>query len=112
VPRFSYRAMTTTTTCSRLTPTKRGDSTCLLADGEGWSSSALVLALGTSQRTVQRALDHPRADGKVRAIGRSRARRWMTPPLPGSRQPCYSRLSCPVGKVIASSNQQQHRIGT
>ena len=29
----------------------------LLADGEAWSSSALALALGTSQRTVQRALD-------------------------------------------------------
>jgi hypothetical protein len=28
-----------------------------LADGESWSSSALALALGTSQRTVQRALD-------------------------------------------------------
>ena len=29
----------------------------LLADGEAWSSSALALALGASQRTVQRALD-------------------------------------------------------
>src|SRR4029077_8972399 len=28
-----------------------------LADGEAWSSSALALALGASQRTVQRALD-------------------------------------------------------
>ena len=28
-----------------------------LTDGEAWSSSALALALGTSQRTVQRALD-------------------------------------------------------
>jgi hypothetical protein len=28
-----------------------------LADGESWSSSALALVLGTSQRTVQRALD-------------------------------------------------------
>ena len=28
-----------------------------LADGESWSSSALALALGASQRTVQRALD-------------------------------------------------------
>src|SRR5581483_3448937 len=29
----------------------------LLADGEAWSSSAVALALGTSQRTAQRALD-------------------------------------------------------
>ena len=55
----------------------------LLADGEAWSSSALALALGASQRTVQRALDDLNADGKVQAIGRGRARRWMAPPLPG-----------------------------
>ena len=54
-----------------------------LADGEAWSSSALSLALGTGQRTVQRALDRLSADGKVQAFGRGRARRWMTPPLPG-----------------------------
>src|SRR6476661_3389723 len=29
----------------------------MLTDGEAWSSSALALALGASQRTVQRALD-------------------------------------------------------
>ncbi|MGB6287766.1 MAG: helix-turn-helix domain-containing protein, partial [Xanthobacteraceae bacterium] len=55
----------------------------LLADGEAWSSSALALALGASQRTVQRALDDLTADGKVQAIGSGRARRWMTPPVPG-----------------------------
>jgi DNA-binding winged helix-turn-helix (wHTH) protein len=54
-----------------------------LADGESWSSSALALALGTSQRTVQRALDALADAGKVQSIGRARARRWMTPPLPG-----------------------------
>ncbi len=54
-----------------------------LADGESWSSSALALALGTSQRTVQRALDSLAAAGKVQSLGRGRARRWMTPPLPG-----------------------------
>jgi hypothetical protein len=54
-----------------------------LADGESWSSSALALALGTGQRTVQRALDSLAASGKVQAFGRGRARRWMTPPLPG-----------------------------
>jgi hypothetical protein len=54
-----------------------------LADGESWSSSALALALGASQRTVQRALDALAAVGKVQAFGRGRARRWMTPPVPG-----------------------------
>jgi hypothetical protein len=55
----------------------------VLADGESWSSSALALALGTSQRTVQRALDSLAAAGKVQSFGRGRARRWMTPPVPG-----------------------------
>lgn len=55
----------------------------LLADGEAWSSSALALALGSSQRTVQRALDVLAEADKVQALGRGRARRWMTPPLPG-----------------------------
>jgi len=54
-----------------------------LTDGESWSSSALALALGTSQRTVQRALDALGAAGKVQSFGRGRARRWMTPPVPG-----------------------------
>jgi len=55
----------------------------LLADGESWSSSALALALGASQRTVQRALDELAAAGKAQWFGRGRARRWMTPPVPG-----------------------------
>ena len=54
-----------------------------LTDGESWSSSALALALGTSQRTVQRALDALAAAGKVQSFGRARARRWLTPPVPG-----------------------------
>jgi hypothetical protein len=54
-----------------------------LADGESWSSSALALALGTSQRTVQRAVDDLAAAGKIQSFGRGRARRWMTPPVPG-----------------------------
>lgn len=54
-----------------------------LADGESWSSSALALALGASQRTVQRTLDALAEAGKVQAFGRGRARRWVTPPLPG-----------------------------
>ena len=54
-----------------------------LADGESWSGSALALALGASQRTVQRALKELAATGKVQTFGRGRARRWVTPPLPG-----------------------------
>jgi len=54
-----------------------------LADGESWSSSALALALGTSQRTVQRALDSLAAAGKIQSFGRGRACRWIMPPLPG-----------------------------
>ena len=54
-----------------------------LADGESWSSSALALALGASQRTVQRALDALATEGKVQSFGNGRARRWMTPPVPG-----------------------------
>jgi hypothetical protein len=55
----------------------------LLADGEAWSSSGLALALGASQRTVQRALDYLVMEGKVQAVGRGRARRWLAPPVPG-----------------------------
>ncbi|MBS7699025.1 MULTISPECIES: helix-turn-helix domain-containing protein [unclassified Chelatococcus] len=55
----------------------------LLADGEAWSSSALALALHASQRTVQRALDELAAASKVEAFGQGRARRWLTPPMPG-----------------------------
>jgi hypothetical protein len=54
-----------------------------LADGESWSSSALALALDASQRSVQRALDQLATAGKVQSFGRGRARRWMTPPVPG-----------------------------
>ena len=58
-----------------------------LADGESWSSSALALALGTSQRTAQRSLDDLASTGKVQSFGRGRARRWMTPPVPGFTTP-------------------------
>jgi hypothetical protein len=54
-----------------------------LVDGELWSSSALALALGTSPRTVQRAIDSLAAAGKVQSFGRGRSRRWMAPPVSG-----------------------------
>jgi hypothetical protein len=55
----------------------------MLSDGEAWSSSALAMALGISQRMVQRALDALAASGKVQSLGRGRARRWLVSPLPG-----------------------------
>lgn len=62
---------------------ENGAVLAFLADGEPWSSSALAIALGISQRTVQRALDALAAAGKVQSFGQARARRWITPPLPG-----------------------------
>jgi hypothetical protein len=98
--RRMLRTLATVTATKRgfaLTPRRAGDVMVLarpvedehaavlafLADGESWSSSALALALGASQRTVQRALDSLAAAGKVQSFGRGRARRWMTPPVPG-----------------------------
>jgi len=69
-----------------LAPSVEGEHAAVLAflaDGESWSSSALALALGASQRTVQRALDELAAAGKVQSFGRARARRWVTPPAGG-----------------------------
>jgi DNA-binding transcriptional MocR family regulator len=69
-----------------LLPPTDGDAAALqalLADGVAWSTSALALALGASQRTVQRALADLEAEGRVRSIGRARAQRWLAPPLAG-----------------------------
>jgi tetratricopeptide (TPR) repeat protein len=62
---------------------EHADVLAFLIDGESWSSSALALALGESQRSVQRALDSLAAAGRVQSLGHARARRWMAPPLPG-----------------------------
>ncbi|PLC47905.1 helix-turn-helix domain-containing protein [Pollutimonas subterranea] len=67
-----------------LTPPIDGDQASLIAllcDGAAWSTSALALALGASQRTVQRALVELEAAGQARSIGRARTRRWLSPPL-------------------------------
>ena len=69
----------------------------LLSDGESWSSSALALALGTSQRTVQRSLEALASEGKARAIGRARARRWTAPPIPGFTTPLLLSIAPPTG---------------
>jgi hypothetical protein len=59
------------------------DVLALMADGEAWSTSALALALGASQRTVQRSLGALEASGKVRTLGRARAHRWLAAPVAG-----------------------------
>jgi len=76
---------------------EHGAVLALLADGESWSSSALALALGTSPRTVQRALESLAASGKVQALGRGRARRWMTPPVLGFPTTLLLPASPPTG---------------
>jgi hypothetical protein len=68
-----------------------------LTDGESWSSSALALALGTSQRTVQRALDTLAEGGKVQSFGHGRARRWLTPPVPGFTTSLLLPSPLPIG---------------
>jgi tetratricopeptide (TPR) repeat protein len=62
---------------------EQGSLLALLADGAAWSTSGLALALGDSQRTVQRALVELEQAGQVRSIGRARAQRWLSPPLVG-----------------------------
>jgi hypothetical protein len=68
----------------------------LLADGESWSTSALALALGTSQRTVQRALELLGAARKVQSFGRGRARRWIAPPVSGFTTTLLLPASLPI----------------
>ena len=75
----------------------QGAVLAFLADGESWSSSALALALGASQRTVQRALDSLAAAGTVQSFGRGRARRWMTPPVPGFTTTLLLPAPLPIG---------------
>jgi len=66
----------------------------LLADGEAWSTSALALALASSQRTVQRALVALEEAGQVRALGRGRSQRWLSAPVAGFA----TTLLLPVGE--------------
>lgn len=62
---------------------ERGSLLALLADGAAWSTSGLALALGRSQRTVQRAMAKLEEEGQVRSIGRARSQRWLSQPLVG-----------------------------
>jgi len=63
---------------------EHADVLAVLSDGEAWSSSALAIALGAGQRTVQRALESLEKTGKVQAVGRGRACRWMANPQIGT----------------------------
>jgi len=49
----------------------------LMHGGEPWSASSLALALGVSERTVQRSLGELQSAGKVGATGNGRGRRWV-----------------------------------
>lgn len=69
----------------------------LLSDGAAWSTSALALALGASQRTVQRALADLEAAGRARSIGRARAQRWLAPPLAGFTTILLLPAALPIG---------------
>ena len=83
-----------------LVPPIDGDQASLLAllsDGAAWSTSALALALGASQRTVQRALAELETEGRVRAIGQARARRWLAPPLTGFTTHLLLPAALPIG---------------
>lgn len=80
---------------AQLVASAHGAVLALLADGESWSSSALALALGASQRSVQRSLDELASEGKAQTLGRARARRWITPPLPGFATTLLLPLSLP-----------------
>jgi len=79
VPRVSREVVV----LARTVEEKHAAVLAFLADGESWSSSALALALGGSQRNVQRALDALAEAGKVQWFGHGRGRRWLTPPMPG-----------------------------
>ena len=69
----------------------------LLADGEAWSSSALAVAAGASQRTLQRALESLAAAGKVQPIGHGRGRRWTAAPVPGFTTTMLLPAPLPIG---------------
>jgi len=76
---------------------EQGALLALLADGAAWSTSALGLALATSQRTVQRALADLEAAGRVRGVGQARARRWVAAPLAGFTTILLLPSSLPAG---------------
>ena len=79
VPRLAREVLV----LARPTDEEHASLLALLDDGEAWPTSALALALGASQRTMQRALEALAREGKVQPFGRGRARRWIMPPVSG-----------------------------
>jgi hypothetical protein len=69
----------------------------LLEGGESWSTSALACALGSSQRSVQRALRQLEETAAVRAVGCGRSRRWLAPELDGFATTLLLPGALPVG---------------
>ena len=86
----------------------------LLADGAAWSTSALALALDTSQRTVQRALVELEAAKRVRSIGRARAQRWLIAAARGIHDdlvtPCFAAgwLDCSHAATPSAAKEKRH----
>ena len=74
-----------------------GAIVALLEGGESWSTSALASALGSSQRTVQRALRQLEETAAVRAVGRGRSRRWLAPAVGGFATTLLLPGALPVG---------------
>lgn len=74
-----------------------GAALALLSDGATWSTSALALALGLSQRTAQRALAALEGEGRAQAVGRGRARRWLSAPSGGFTTTLLLPLSAAIG---------------
>jgi len=74
-----------------------GAIVALLEGGESWPTSALAGALGSSQRTVQRALRQLEEAAAVRAVSRGRSRRWLAPALGGFATTLLLPGALPVG---------------
>ena len=74
-----------------------GAIVALLEGGESWPTSALAGALGSSQRTVQRALRQLEEAAAVRAVSRGRSRRWVAPALGGFATTLLLPGALPVG---------------
>jgi len=76
---------------------EQGALVALLADGAAWSTSSLALAVGASQRSVQRALAELQAAGQVHSCGRGRAQRWQSVPLAGFTTILLLPAALPIG---------------
>lgn len=69
------------------------DVLALLSDGQAWSTASIALALGKSQRSVQRACRALRSEAALVALGRGPYQRWLS----ASLQPIAPALLLPCG---------------